>query len=151
MIRPPRVIPAKVRGGINAFLRACFQITATLDAPLARASLIYSVSSTSNMADRIRRRLAAMVNHPRVMAGSMMLLASSRPEGATQPSLTAKKNMSIMPIQKGGADWPIKATPLPIRSTILPRFSEESTPRGIPTARENRNAVNPRYSVAGNR
>ena len=53
------VTPAKVRGGISAFRKACFMMIALELTPLARASLMYSESSTSSMADLTSRRLAA--------------------------------------------------------------------------------------------
>ena len=90
----PRLMPANVSGGIKAFRRACFQMTAVPDTPLARASLIYSESSTSSMAERTTLMLTAMKNQPRVMVGRIRLVQPSRPEGGTHSSLTAKKKMT---------------------------------------------------------
>ena len=81
---------------------------------MARASLMYSESKTSSMAERTRRILAATKNQPNVTAGRKTLFQSCFPDGGTQSSRTAKKKMSIMPNQKVGADCPTKATRLPI-------------------------------------
>ena len=53
------VTPAKVRGGIRAFLNACFKMMLREFTPLARASLMYSESITSSIAERTSRRFAA--------------------------------------------------------------------------------------------
>ena len=149
--RVPRVMPIKVRGGITAFFRACFQIIWVSDTPLALANLMYSVSRLSSMADRTMRIFAATVNQPRVMAGRMKLFQSYRPDGGTQPSITAKKKIIIMPSQNGGMDCPKRATSLPTWSQKLSRLIEERIPRGTPITRENMKAAAPSCKVAGRR
>ena len=100
------------------------------------------------MAERTSRIFAATKNQPRVIAGRMMPLQSSRPDGGTQPSFTAKKKIIIMPIQKGGADWPTSATTLPILSMIPPRLTDDRMPSGIPTMMEKAKAATPSWKVA---
>ena len=119
--------------------------------PLARASLMYSVSRLSSIADRTIRILAATVNQPKVTAGRIKLFHSQRPEGGTQPSVTAKKKISIIPNQKGGVDCPSNATTLPTWSQRLSRLIEDSMPRGMPTTSEKIKAAKPSCRVAGRR
>ena len=97
---------------------------------MARASLIYSESSTSSIADRIRRILAATKNHPRVMEGRIKLFQSCRPDGGTHSTLRANRKISIIPSQNGGIDCPA-GLPIYLRCPqTLFRLSDESIPQG---------------------
>jgi hypothetical protein len=65
--------------------------------------------------------------------------------------LTAKKNMSIRPSQKTGADCPIRDNTFADVSSRDPRRTAERTPRGIPTTTEKRKETTPNWRVAGSR
>ena len=87
-------------------MSACFHITADSRTPLIRASLTYSLSSTSSMLDRVRRMKAADTNHPSVSAGNTMLSASSRPLMGNHPRSTAKNRIISSPTRNDGNDPP---------------------------------------------
>ena len=57
--REPKVTPEKVRTGIRALRRACFQMTFGPVTHLALANFTYSESSTFSIEERSRRKLAA--------------------------------------------------------------------------------------------
>ncbi len=72
--------------------------------PLIRANLMYSVSSTSSIADRVNRIMAGVVAQPSVTAGRMKLASEPRPATGSRPSHTAKISISIRPSQNRGRD-----------------------------------------------
>ena len=80
-----------------------------------------------------------------------MLFQSCFPYGGTQPIFTAKKNINMMPNQKGGADCPIRATNFPNASIMVPRFTADKMPNGTPINNEKVKATAPNSSVAGAR
>ena len=113
-----------------AFFRPCFQTTFHSFRPLMRASLMYSLSITFSMEERVRRMKDATENHPIATAGSIMLEMPPRPEVGNHPSCTAKIQMSTMASQKEGSDCPSRATSFPAVSTIVPFFTADITPMG---------------------
>ena len=70
-MNPISTNPDTVKGGIKAFLNACFHMTLVISTPFALENLTYSDSSTSSIAERVSRRYAAAGNHPKVTAGRM--------------------------------------------------------------------------------
>src|SRR3972149_3371859 len=69
VIRVARTRVDTVRGGMRAFLKACFQITTRPLAPFALASFTYSESRMLSIAERVNRRYAAVGPSPRTTAG----------------------------------------------------------------------------------
>ena len=68
-----RLMPASVSTGISAFLNACIAITTNAGRPFSRASLMYSLRSTSSMLDRVRRSSDAAKYQPSATAGMIRL------------------------------------------------------------------------------
>ena len=66
------------------------------------------------MAERTRRITAATWYQPSASAGRMKCWMPPVPEAGSQPSITAKIQMSTIPSQKLGIDWPISAMTLPM-------------------------------------
>ena len=76
-----------------------------------RASLIYSVPSTSSMAERVRRIKPATANHPSVSPGKRIWAGVPRPEVGKAPRATPKMSTRTNPSQNGGTACPSAATP----------------------------------------
>ena len=104
---------------IAALRRACTQITRHSATPLSRASLTYSLSSTSSMAERVRRISAATWNQPMAIAGNTMWASPPRPEVGKRFQMTAKSQIRTMPSQKFGIACPSSATSLPKPSNMV--------------------------------
>ena len=102
-----------VTTGRSAFLSACFQITIHSGSPLMRASLTYSLSSTSSMAERVSRMMGGVVAHPMATAGRTRLPRCPRPAAGRSPSQTAKTSISMRPSQNRGMDCPSTARSRP--------------------------------------
>ncbi len=100
---------AKVTTGRAAFLKACFQITVRSGSPLMRASLTYSLPSTSSIDERVSRMSPATANQPSVIPGSSTCSGVPRPEVGSSRSITPKTSTSSSPSQNGGTACPSAA------------------------------------------
>ena len=100
---------AKVTTGSAAFLNACFQITWRSGSPLMRASLTYSLPSTSSMEERVSRMSPATANQPSVIPGRSTCSGVPRPDVGSRCSMTPKTSTSSRPSQNGGTAWPSAA------------------------------------------
>ena len=126
--------PAKVITGISALRRACFQTTVRSGTPLARASLMNSLSSTSSMLERSRRTIPAAIDSPSTSAGSTKCFHEPIPEVGSQPSSTENTRIRTIASQNPGTDWPNTAMPRTSTSQMPPRFTAASTPIGTLSA-----------------
>src|SRR5438132_8254997 len=71
--------PASVKTGMSAFLNACMAMTTKSGSPLSRASLMYSLPSTSSMLERVSRSIDAAKYHPSASAGITTCRQSADP------------------------------------------------------------------------
>ena len=90
-------------------MKACFQITCRSGSPLIRASLTYSLPSTSSMDERVSRMSPATANQPSVMPGRRTWSGVPRPEVGSRCRITPKTSTSSRPSQNGGTAWPSAA------------------------------------------
>ena len=104
--------------------------------PLIRANFTYSLSSTSSIAERVRRMNPAMVNTAIENAGMTKYRGSrpSFPKVGKRPNSTAKIHIRMIASQNWGIDIPRMANPLPNRSKKLSRLTADKIPNGMPTA-----------------
>src|SRR5262245_35068413 len=131
-----RLMPARVRTGMTAFLKACFAITKRSESPLMRASLMYSLPKTSSMADRARRMWAAVNTHPRENAGMTRCFQLPEPELGSQLRYTDRVRMRSSPTQKMGKDNPRMAKIFPKLSNHVLTRTAEKMPTGMPMTNE---------------
>ena len=83
--------------------------------PFARASRMYSESSTSSIDDRVRRIRAAAAPQPSAMHGrtySFQLNSGDLPPAGNQPNMTAKIQIATRAVTNGGAACPTIASDL---------------------------------------
>ena len=71
-----------------------------------RASLTYSLPSTSSIDERVRRMSPATANQPRVIPGKTMCSGVPRPDVGRRCRSTPKMSTRSSPSQKGGTAWP---------------------------------------------
>src|SRR4051812_4811050 len=151
VIRLPTNTPHRVSTGISALRRQCFQITTPSLSPLMRASLTNSLSITSSIAERVMRMKPATRKVPSVITGRMKCSGPPmRPDGS-QPSSTLNTKISSTPSQKLGTATPSTATVPAARSSMPPRLSAATTPRGMPRNMPSSSAQGISTSVLGRR
>ena len=92
--------------------------------------------------------MEAMVNAPRVSAGSTRLRQSPRPEVGKRSAFSDSSRMKRIPRKKVGADWPTRARPIATWSTRVLRRMAEKSPTGTATTAASTKAVSPSSSVA---
>ena len=98
--------------------------------------------------ERTMRVSSAESARPSVTAGRMMLDHPKRPEGASQPSQTAKMYMKSGPTTKLGRLMPTSARTERALSIQLPRFVPATTPSGTATATATSSAAIASWMVA---
>src|SRR3989454_9248566 len=143
--------PASVNTGMSAFLNACMAMTTTSGSPLSRASLMYSLPSTSSMLERVSLSIDAAKYQPSANAGMMTWRQSPAPEVGSHRSQTENTRISTRPSQNPGIDRPSSATPFATLSHQLFTFTAEMMPAGTPMSREISVAARPRVSELGSR
>src|SRR5438034_9839264 len=143
--------PASVKTGMSAFLNACMAMTTTSGSPLSRASLMYSLPSTSSMLERVSRSIDAAKYQPSATAGMTTCRQSPAPEVGSQRSQTENTRISTSPSQKPGIDSPSSATPLATLSHQLLTLTAEMMPAGTPMSTEISVAARPSVSELGKR
>src|SRR6266704_7150526 len=143
--------PASVKTGISAFLNACMAMTTTPGSPFSRASLMYSLPSSSSMLERVSRSIDAAKYQPSATAGMTTCRQSPAPEVGSQRSQTENTRISTSPSQKPGIDSPSSATPLATLSHAVFTLTAEMMPAGMPMSSEMSVAASPRVRELGNR
>src|SRR5215467_4398566 len=146
-----RLTPASVKTGMSAFLNACRAMTTTSGRPLSRASLMYSLPSTSSMLDRVSLSIDAAKYHPSASAGMMTWRQSPAPEVGSQRSQTENTRISTSASQNPGIESPSNATPLARLSHQLLTLTAEMIPAGTPMSTEISVAARPRVNELGSR
>ena len=134
---------------MGAFFNACFQTTLDSARPLMRASLMYSLSSTLSIAERVSRMKDATENHPIATAGRTRFETPPLPDVGNQPSCTAKIQMSTIASQNEGSDCPSRAISFPPVSSMLPFFTADITPIGTASNTDTPIAITASCNVAG--
>ena len=131
-----RLMPANVSTGISAFLNACIAITANAGRPFSRASLMYSLRSTSSMLDRVSRSSDAAKYQPSATAGITRLRQPPCPLVGSHSSHTENTRIITSPSQNPGTDRPSSAMVLPMWSHALLTRTAETMPAGMPITNE---------------
>jgi hypothetical protein len=103
------------------------------------------------MPDRTSRVRRARPGAARVSIGRIRYLGLPSPEpceGST-PNCTAKRRISMIPSQKFGTDWPIRARNMTTLSRTEYRLTAEITPKIVARLTDSASAMNASWSVAG--
>ena len=127
-----RLMPANVSTGISAFLNACIAIAANAGRPFSRASLMYSLRSTSSMLDRVSRSSDAAKYQPSASAGITRLRQPPGPLVGSHSSHTKNTSIITSPSQNPGTDRPSSTMVLPMWSHALLTRTAETMPAGMP-------------------
>src|SRR5437867_5018444 len=143
--------PARVNTGMSAFLDAGMAMTTKSGSPLSRASLMYSLPSTSSMLERVSLSIDAAKYQPSASAGMTTWRQSPEPEVGSHRSQTENTRISTRPSQKPGIERPSSATPFATVSQPLFTFTAEMIPAGMPIRSEMSVAANPSVSELGSR
>src|SRR5215467_7613832 len=109
LIITTRFTPASVKTGMSAFLNAWSAMTTTSGRPLSRASLMYSLPSTSSMLERVSLSIDAAKYHPSASAGMMTWRQSPAPDVGSQRSQTENTRISTSASQNPGIESPSRA------------------------------------------
>src|SRR5438046_553401 len=104
--------------------------------PFNRASLMYSLRSTSSMLERVRRNSEAATYQPSASDGMIRCSGPPMPLVGSQPSHTDKIRLIPSPSQNRGTARPNSASTWPALSQPLLTLTADMSPAGMPMMNE---------------